>query len=138
MTLGFGRTIALVPHAAISPSLALSNQASHPASVSQFFPGAAVVAASYLLVLIILVVFGVCMGWQRPDGGGNGGRGPRRPPVREPTPPGGRQLDGDSPQPALPDDFAAWEGQLQAAEEIETRIRASAPDRHGHAAPRQR
>jgi hypothetical protein len=77
--------------------------------------------AGYLMVLGVLVVFGVCMGWQRQgpngNGGGGGGGGPRRPPTRDPTPPGGRQLTVDTPPPAPAGDFAAWEGQLQAADE---------------------
>jgi len=120
MTLGFGhslRTIALVPHVATGLSRAPSSQISHATSVHVFVPNALVIVAGYLVVLLILVVFGVCMGWQEPGEGGNGGGGPHRPPVQQPTPPGGRQLSGDDPQPALVDDFAAWEGQLRAADE---------------------
>jgi hypothetical protein len=119
MILGSGhslRAFTLVPHASASLSRALSSQTSRPTSVHQVMPSGLVMVAGYLLVLVFLVVFGVCMGWQRPGGGGNGGGGPHMPRVQEPTPPGGQQLAGDSPQPAHADDFTAWEAQLHGAD----------------------
>ncbi len=107
-----------VPHGALSLSRAFSGQAPRPTSVEQFLPGGLVVVAGYLLVLIILVVLGVCMGWQRPGkGGGNGGGGTHGPWAQEPTPPGGRELTGESDPPEFGDDFAAWEQQLRSTDE---------------------
>jgi hypothetical protein len=120
MTLGLDHSLASidhVPHGALSLSSALSGQAHRPASVEQFLPGGLVVVAGYLLVLTVLVVFGVCMGWQRPRSGGNGGGGTHRPSALEPTPPGGRELTGDPAPPEFADDFAAWEQQLRSADE---------------------
>jgi hypothetical protein len=107
-----------VPHGALTLSRALSSPAPRPASVEQFLPGGLVVVASYLLVLIILVVLGVCMGWQRPGkGGGDGGGGTHGPSAQEPTPPGGRELTGDNAPPECAGDFAAWEQQLRSTDE---------------------
>jgi hypothetical protein len=70
--------------------------------------------SAYLVVLLVMVVLGVCMGWQRDGGGGHGGGGGnRRPRAHEPTPPGGAQRTGDSPEIAYAADFAAWERQFQ-------------------------
>lgn len=104
-----------VPHGALTLARALSGQVHRPTSVEQFLPGGLVVVAAYLLVLIILVVLGVCMGWQRPGEGGGGGR--HGPWAQEPTPPGGRELTGDSAPPEFADDFAAWEQQLRSTDE---------------------
>ena len=120
MTLGFGhslRSIALAPHVTISVSRAVSSRTPRPTSVHEFLPSVLMVVGSYLIVLVIMVVFGVCMGWQRQGSGGNGGGGTPKPPAGEPTPPGGRQLAPDSTQVALTDHFSAWEGQLQSADE---------------------
>lgn len=126
MTLGLGlslRTI-LGSHGVINPVQVPLSHTTRPASSYYVLPSPMVMVAGYLLILLILVVFGVCMGWQDPgDGGNGGGGGPRRPRAQEPTPPGGRQLTADSPpQPVSVDDFEAWEAQLRGADD-------AAPDR---------
>jgi hypothetical protein len=117
MTLESGHSLhatAFAPHMAKGLPLALASQAPRPTSVYHFVPSALIMVSGYLVVLVVMIVFGVCMGWQREDGSRGGGGGGRKPPEQEPTPPGGRQLTEDSAQPALAGDFAAWEGQLQA------------------------
>jgi hypothetical protein len=71
-----------------------------------FVPGPVAVLIGYLATLLVLLVLGVFVGWQKPGTGGNGGGGGRgKPPAPEPPAPGGReQPEGD--------DFAAWERQL--------------------------
>jgi hypothetical protein len=130
MTLEFARShrmIDLAPHIPISPAHALASQASRPAAVYQGLPSALVMVSGLLLVLVVLG-FGAWLGWQRQDNGGSGGGGSPRPPAKEPTPPGGQQLTGDSAQPAvLSGDFAAWERQLRAADEEAPERRTDAP-----------
>jgi hypothetical protein len=79
-----------------------------------YSPAPLVLIGSYLVVLIVLVVLGVCMGRQRHGGnGGSGGGGTRRPKNRQPTPPSGLGRIPDSPLVAQAKDFAAWEEQLR-------------------------
>jgi len=74
----------------------------------------AVLIGVYLIALIVLVVLGVCVGWQRRGGnGGGGGGGTRRPKARQPTPPSGLGRTPESPLVAHASDFAAWEEQLR-------------------------
>jgi len=99
-------TIAVVPHVAAGISrAAVALELPRPDSPYQYIPSALVMVAAYLVVLVVLLVFGVFMGWQDPGEGGGGGGGRRRPRVQKPTPPSG---------PALTDDFEAWEGQLKS------------------------
>ncbi len=75
-----------------------------------------IVLGSYVGVLLVLVIFGI-LGWQGKKHGGNGGGGggTKRPPGQDLPSPGGRELSGDDPPPAVfEDDFAAWERQLQS------------------------
>lgn len=112
------RAITLVPHAPANLSRTLSAQTPRPTHVYQDLPSGLLMVAAYLLVLVFLVVFGVCMGWQRAGRGGNGRGGPPRPRVQEPTPPDGQRLAGDSsPQQSFADDFTAWEAQLRGVDE---------------------
>jgi hypothetical protein len=79
-----------------------------------YFPAPVVLIGSYLVVLIVLVVLGVCMGWQRHGGnGGSGGGGTRRPKAQQPTPPSGLGRKDEPPLVAHASDFAAWEEQLR-------------------------
>jgi hypothetical protein len=114
-----------IPHAAASLSMALSGQAPHSTSPYQYLPNVMELVAAYVVILVVLVVLGLCMGWQKPgQGGGGGGGGTHKPPEREPTPPGGQQLTQEPPPiTALSDDFAAWERQLQGGDR-------QAPDRN--------
>jgi hypothetical protein len=104
----------LVPHTAASFATALSGTTGHP--TAYYLPNVLELVAAYVAILVVLIVLGLCMGWQRPGpGGGGGGGGTHRPPEREPTPPGGQQLTPDIPPiEALTDDFAAWEAQLES------------------------
>jgi hypothetical protein len=79
-----------------------------------------IVIGAYVLVLLVLVVFGV-LGWQGKNSGGNGGGGgggAKRPPGQDLPSPGGREMRPEDP-PAGPveDDFASWERQLQSSDE---------------------
>jgi hypothetical protein len=89
-----------------------------------------VVVGAYVLVLLVLVIFGV-LGWQGKKSGGNGGGGgggPRRPPGQDLPSPGGRELDTDDPPPGFVEgDFAAWERQLQSADESGPEHREDVP-----------
>ncbi len=95
---------------------------SHPKLGLGWTPGAPesllIVIGAYVLVLLVLVIFGV-LGWQGKKSGGNGGGGgggTRRPPGEDLPSPGGRELRGEDPPRLLEDDFAAWERQLQSAD----------------------
>jgi hypothetical protein len=119
-------------HTAASLSMALSGQAVHPTSAHAYLPNVLELIAAYVAILVVLIVLGLCMGWQRPGpGGGGGGGGTHKPPEREPTPPGGEQLTPDTPPiEALADDFAAWEQQMQGKREP-SHGREDAPVGHG-------
>jgi hypothetical protein len=70
--------------------------------------GVLLTISGYLAILAILTIFGIWgfrLGSGKSDG--NGGGGSKEPDPQPPPSPGGRQLDG-------PDDFAAWEAQLQS------------------------
>jgi hypothetical protein len=75
------------------------------------------IVGAYVLVLLVLVIFGV-LGWQgqKPGGnGGGGGGGPKRPSGQDLPSPGGREMrPEDPPAGLLEDDFASWERQLQS------------------------
>jgi hypothetical protein len=94
-----------------------------------------VVVGSYVIVLLVLVIFGV-LGFRGKRSGGNGGGGgggPKRPPGQDLPPPNGRELrPDDSPPPLFEDDFAAWEQQLQSGDRTEHRedVPAGQPGRH--------
>jgi hypothetical protein len=79
-----------------------------------------IVIGSYVIVLLVLVIFGY-LGFRgkRPGGnGGGGGGGPKRPSGQDLPPPNGRELrPDDSPPGVIEDDFAAWERQMQSADE---------------------
>jgi hypothetical protein len=79
-----------------------------------FAPGPLIAIGGYLVTLVVLLVLGVFMGWQKHGKGGGGGGGPGKPVVPDPPPPGGEERDAD---------FASWEGQLAAGDE------QPAPDR---------
>jgi hypothetical protein len=78
-----------------------------------------IVIGGYVLVLLVLVIFGLLgWQWQKPGGNGGGGGGSGRPPGQDLPPPGGQELRPDDPPPGLiEDDFATWERQLQSTEE---------------------
>jgi hypothetical protein len=110
MPLGHGHTpgaLGVVPH----QTAGLGWSPGAPANL-------AIIIASYLIVVIVLLVLGV-LGWQGGGrGGGNGGGGSGRPPRRDLPPPGGRELATDEPAASVHGaDFAAWESQLQGADE---------------------
>lgn len=78
----------------------------HPNLSGMFLPGPAAVLVGYMATLLVLLVLGVFVGWQKPGTGGNGGGGGKgKPRAPEPPAPGGRE------RPEA-DDFAAWERQL--------------------------
>jgi hypothetical protein len=82
-----------------------------------------IVVGAYVLVLLVLVIFGV-LGWQgqKPGGNGGGGGGPKRPPGQDLPPPSGRELRADDPPPGVvTDDFAAWERQMESADRPDER-----------------
>ncbi len=96
-------------------SHALLSQPPHQGA-RPYIPAPLLMISAYLVVLLVMVVLGLCMGWQRQGGGGHGGGGGnRRPRAHEPTPPGGAQRTIESPDIAHAADFAAWERQFQAA-----------------------
>jgi hypothetical protein len=77
-----------------------------------------IVIGAYVIVLLVLVIFGV-LGFHSKKSGGNGGGGgggPKRPPGRDLPPPNGRELRPDDPPGLIEDDFAAWERQLQSSD----------------------
>jgi hypothetical protein len=115
-------TRALIQQVAVSLSEASTSHTVHPATLRVLSP--VVMLAGYLLMLAVLVVFGVCRGWQKPGEGGNGGGGPPGPPAREPTPPGGRQRSEDLPEQAVAADFRAWEEQMRAPRDQSVRERS--------------
>ena len=91
------QTTAFAPVPGHSPHLDVSGM---------FVPGPVAVLIGYLATLLVLLVLGVFVGWQKPGTGGNGGGGGKgRPHAPEPPAPGGRE------RPEA-DDFAAWERQL--------------------------
>jgi hypothetical protein len=81
--------------------------ARHLVPVFPAVPSLLLMIGSFVVTLVVLVVGGI-WGFRLGDGGGRGGGGSKRPPRREPPPPpGGLEL---------PDDFAAWEAELRAAD----------------------
>ncbi len=118
------------------PALALGPHAKLGLGWSPYGPdNMLIVVGTYVLVLLVLVIFGV-LGWQGKKSGGNGGGGgggTKRPPGQDLPSPGGRELHGDDPPAGLiEDDFAAWERQLQSAGEPGHRedVPAAQPFRH--------
>jgi hypothetical protein len=130
MTLGISQSPQMTALVSYRPSMswAVSGRMLHSSPVNHGFePGLIVTLAGYVIVLLVLVVLGL-VGWQGNSVGGNGGWGRPEPPVPDPPPPGGRELAGDSPPPApIEADFAAWERQLQSADDEPPNRREESP-----------